>query len=162
MWIGGVSQNNERPPNSSASLSLNCNGYLGIAYYELCCIANLSQVPAIEASRMIWWRLLRLIESWLFIELRSVWSWSADKSIGHVTDLFATSLYFTVMLPNTDHGQSKLRQHHQPLKQLVYSTNYVQTAETGWNAVRGGAVGTRWRWRGLASIIKCIFTWHIT
>lgn len=46
-------------------------------------------------------------------------------------DLFTTPLHFAVILPSADHTQSEPHQHYQLLKQLVYSTNYVQTAETG-------------------------------
>lgn len=70
------------------------------------------------------------------------WSPSTDKSMGHTIGLFAALLHCDII---------KLRpQTNQPVSAssatkttTVYSTNYVQTAETGQNMVRGGVMGDK-------------------
>lgn len=49
---------------------------------------------------------------------------------------------FAILL-NTDLKQTAPCQHHPLLNWLLYSANYVQTAETGWNTASGGAAGKK-------------------
>ena len=53
VWIGGVSQNNEHPHNSSATLSLNCNRYLGISSH-VALPTGPPKVPATQSGEGYW------------------------------------------------------------------------------------------------------------
>lgn len=134
--------------------------------------------PQHSPRRIMRWRPSGLIESWLFKDERSVLGLFSRRS-GLMCDLFvccfALGLAGDITTDRTQNTQAasaapavKTIKFIQPITSKV-----LRQVETVW---RGGAVGTRWRWRwrglrvrvgvggvgGLAGIIKCIFTQHIT